>query len=459
MSSKSTTFEVVGGADVVDPQRLMDVDRDRKHTLPSSSTPPINSKSATDERKKSRVCIEIAQPNEGKVGSAAVCHAAAASTSSSSSSQLPLSLQQQPLLCQLQQPSNPMDFLLSLEASTAEAAHRLGSSSSLSAAGQIIGRVRDLLVSTDGDHPDPRLDDFRLFISNLSGGKQVKDPLYPPSHPPSPSSQSGQQPQPQQQLPPQPLKQPSKVQATQSSTRKEKTSQKPSSPLQPSGTLTSQQPSGKAASAQPPQKAEASPLPPKTQPTAQPQQRASKLLDKPQPLSSSPSSISTPPPSLPTPSTPSASPHSTPPPPSAAKQPGRRRQSYSSTVVAISLRKSFRMRLPASHPLLQLRRPHLLQKGVQELLKQQLQIPSLWVVDVIRRGLDLIFTCNSLQSADSIVRHRCRFKGTGITIFDILSAAEDQHHAALQPRYDAAVAAGQRAQFCRGSLKIDGKWV
>jgi hypothetical protein len=58
-----------------------------------------------------------------------------------------------------------------------------------------------------------------------------------------------------------------------------------------------------------------------------------------------------------------------------------------------------------------------------------------------------------------MVYRRCRLKGTGLGIFDVLSSREEQQHEALMPRFRKAQADGKHAQFDRARLKIDGKWV
>jgi hypothetical protein len=71
----------------------------------------------------------------------------------------------------------------------------------------------------------------------------------------------------------------------------------------------------------------------------------------------------------------------------------------------------------------------------------------------------VFFTVQSHIAADRIVRNRCHLKGTGITILDVLSAREQQLHDSHLPRFEEAIAKGERAQFTRGHLKINGEWV
>jgi hypothetical protein len=120
-------------------------------------------------------------------------------------------------------------------------------------------------------------------------------------------------------------------------------------------------------------------------------------------------------------------------------------------VEAFHTKMIFRLCLPPSHPLLQIRNAYDLQEGVLGLLEQY--------------GLDeyqtvaLVFRVEDTLAAYWVVRQRCCLKGTGITILDVLTSREATQHSALRPRYDAALAAGLRAQFTRGRLKVDGEWV
>jgi hypothetical protein len=50
-------------------------------------------------------------------------------------------------------------------------------------------------------------------------------------------------------------------------------------------------------------------------------------------------------------------------------------------------------------------------------------------------------------------------KGSGCSIFDVLSPEESKQHAALWPRFLEERAAGRRVQFDRARLKVDGVWV
>lgn len=126
---------------------------------------------------------------------------------------------------------------------------------------------------------------------------------------------------------------------------------------------------------------------------------------------------------------------------------------------AYQLKTIFRLSLPASHPLLQIRDAWDLQKGVFELLAQYGLDESAHAIEVFRQGRAIFFRVTDYAAADWIVRERCCLKGSGITILDVLSSTEAAQHSTLQSCYDKAIAAGQRAQFTRGRLKVDGKWV
>jgi hypothetical protein len=56
----------------------------------------------------------------------------------------------------------------------------------------------------------------------------------------------------------------------------------------------------------------------------------------------------------------------------------------------------------------------------------------------------------------ALVTHRCRLKGSGTSLFDVLSPSERKQHDRLWPQYLEARASGTKAQFCRGCLRIDG---
>ena len=122
------------------------------------------------------------------------------------------------------------------------------------------------------------------------------------------------------------------------------------------------------------------------------------------------------------------------------------------------LRTTFRLAVPASHPLTAIRAPGPLFEGVLEILRHY-SIARAGTTDAYRRGSSIFFTVQSHIAADRIVRNRCHLKESGITILDVLSARDQQRHDALVPLFEDAIAKGQRAQFTRGNLKIDGQWV
>ncbi|KAG1659758.1 hypothetical protein FOA52_004413 [Chlamydomonas sp. UWO 241] len=68
----------------------------------------------------------------------------------------------------------------------------------------------------------------------------------------------------------------------------------------------------------------------------------------------------------------------------------------------------------------------------------------------------ILFTVGSADVADAVVRSRCGQKGSGSSIFEALSDRERAQHKALWPAYEAARAAGQKAQFRRARLFVDG---
>ena len=158
----------------------------------------------------------------------------------------------------------------------------------------------------------------------------------------------------------------------------------------------------------------------------------------------------------PTPRSSSAQPSSLPKDPSSPPRKQRRRRGFD--VEAEELTKIFRLSVPPSHPLTQISQPWPLHQGVRDLLQQHDFIDH-DVVDVFRRGSSIFFQVADHTAAYDIVHSRYRLKGTGITIFEVLSEREEQQHSALMPRFLEAVAKGQKAQFYRHRLKIDGKWV
>ncbi|KAG1663001.1 hypothetical protein FOA52_000572 [Chlamydomonas sp. UWO 241] len=68
----------------------------------------------------------------------------------------------------------------------------------------------------------------------------------------------------------------------------------------------------------------------------------------------------------------------------------------------------------------------------------------------------ILFTVGSADVADAVVRSRCGLNGSGSSIFEALSDRERAQHKALWPAYEAARASGQKAQFRRARLFVDG---
>ena len=69
------------------------------------------------------------------------------------------------------------------------------------------------------------------------------------------------------------------------------------------------------------------------------------------------------------------------------------------------------------------------------------------------------FTVANLEQADNLVRLRCKLRGSGISVFDVLSPGERRLHQQLWPLFLAARSAGSKAQFQRARLMVDGKRV
>jgi hypothetical protein len=68
----------------------------------------------------------------------------------------------------------------------------------------------------------------------------------------------------------------------------------------------------------------------------------------------------------------------------------------------------------------------------------------------------ILFTVGTADVADAVVRSRCGLKGSGSCIFEALSNSERAQHKALWPAFEAARSAGQKAQFRRARLFVDG---
>lgn len=85
------------------------------------------------------------------------------------------------------------------------------------------------------------------------------------------------------------------------------------------------------------------------------------------------------------------------------------------------------------------------------------------VVDAVRRGPAAApwvwFEVAKLSQADCLIERRCALRGTATSIFEVLSPEEQGQHALLWPLFQAAKAAGKRAQFRRAALFVEGKLV
>jgi hypothetical protein len=122
-------------------------------------------------------------------------------------------------------------------------------------------------------------------------------------------------------------------------------------------------------------------------------------------------------------------------------------------------RKSFIVRakagiLPASGPIRAL---------TEALLKERMPMlaKQLDVLDAVRVGEQsaatrVYLTVSTLEQAEVLVHYRSLLKGTGVTVFDVLSPMERKLHRQLWPRFLEAVAAGKKAQFNRAKLTVDG---
>ena len=95
-------------------------------------------------------------------------------------------------------------------------------------------------------------------------------------------------------------------------------------------------------------------------------------------------------------------------------------------------------------------------------LTERLPSEQPWaVMDAVCRGPDAASSCiffgvATLAQADSLIQHRCALKGTGTTIFEVLTAEEQRQQAALWPACMAAKRPGTPAQFKRAVLIVGG---
>ena len=120
------------------------------------------------------------------------------------------------------------------------------------------------------------------------------------------------------------------------------------------------------------------------------------------------------------------------------------------------LRLSFRLHVDPSDPLSRMGGWEL-HDGVVEFLQQFNLFND--VADVFRRGGSIFFVVPSHAAAEDIVWTRSCLKGTGFAIFDVLTIEEQQQKDVLWPLYQRAIREGKKAQFFRGRLRVEGKWV
>jgi hypothetical protein len=67
-----------------------------------------------------------------------------------------------------------------------------------------------------------------------------------------------------------------------------------------------------------------------------------------------------------------------------------------------------------------------------------------------------LITVPDLEDAASLVYNRCNLKGTGCTLFDVLTREECADHQRLLGRFHSAQARGAPTQFRRARLFVDG---
>lgn len=123
-------------------------------------------------------------------------------------------------------------------------------------------------------------------------------------------------------------------------------------------------------------------------------------------------------------------------------------------------RKQFRLHLP-SHHFPGLSGSNLI-TAVDSLLHAHLIGGTFTVVDVHRlrgwkRGVSrLLIFVGTLADAASLVSMRHAFKGSAMSLHDVLSVDEQQAHDQLWPSFLAARARNEKAQFQRGRLYVNG---
>jgi hypothetical protein len=72
------------------------------------------------------------------------------------------------------------------------------------------------------------------------------------------------------------------------------------------------------------------------------------------------------------------------------------------------------------------------------------------------RRTQIAFMVGDLEEADAIIRWRHLLKGSPYSLYEYLSPEELLERRTLWPLYSTALSQGQRAQFSRSRLKIDG---
>jgi hypothetical protein len=103
----------------------------------------------------------------------------------------------------------------------------------------------------------------------------------------------------------------------------------------------------------------------------------------------------------------------------------------------------------------------LLVPQVTTFLTQHLPGAQFTLMDAVHRGSQpgssrILLTFGSVDQVEGLVRCRCRLKGSGSTLYDVLSPSEQKQHDRLWPQYLEARASGAKAQFSRSCLKLNG---
>ena len=101
-----------------------------------------------------------------------------------------------------------------------------------------------------------------------------------------------------------------------------------------------------------------------------------------------------------------------------------------------------------------------LQGHMEALFAARMPEAKLILVDAVRLGPQaaprVFITVGSLAQAEVLVQYRHLFKGSGFTVWDMLSPVEQVLHAKLWPSFREAVALGKKAQFHRARLMVEG---